>query len=354
MARFLKNRTDTIGKAPGTLTFIGQRKMEKTIFRLISYSPDQFNEYECSTLDELLHRIDKNLINWINIDGVHDPEVISSVCNRFGLSPLVQEDIVNTDQRPKLIDESDKLVVILKELEFKETRKSFASDQITMILGDKLLISFQEKKGEFFNPIRERLRQKSGKLRISGSDYLLYRLIDAIADYYLVCAGELGELIEKNEETLLSKKDKAFIHRIYSYKTEISYLRKIVRPAKEVTKLLKNSDTDLIADTTRPFLDHLDDLLTQTLETVELYHSMTNDQLMIYNTNLSNRANEVMKVLTIFASIFIPLTFIVGVYGTNFEFVPEYHFKYGYFIMWGIMLGITVFMMFYFRRKKWL
>jgi magnesium transporter len=354
MARFLKNRTNKIGKAPGTLTFIGRKKMEKPRFRMISYSPEIFREDEFSSLDELLVQIDERLINWINIDGLHDALVISTICDRFGLSPLVQEDIVNTDLRPKIFDENDKLVVILKEVVLKGSKRNISSDQVTFILGENLIISFQEKIGELFNPIRERLRLNSGKLRISGPDYLLYRLIDAIADNYLLYAGELGELIEKNEEYLLLKNDKTFIKEIYSNKTEISYLRKIVRPAKEVTKLLKNSDTDLIAETTHPYLDHLDDLLTQTLETVELYHSMTNDQLMIYNTNLTNRANEVMKVLTIFASIFIPLTFLVGVYGTNFDNVPEFHFKYGYFIMWGVMVSISVIMLIYFRRKKWL
>lgn len=354
MARFLKNRKNTIGKAPGTLTFIGRRKMEKTRFRLISYNSETLSEKEYKTLDELLSQVDKDLVNWINIDGIHDTEVISLLCKKFGLSLLVQEDIVNTDQRPKIIDDNDKLVVILKQIEFKETQKNISSDQITLILGENFILSLQEKTGEFFNPIRDRLRQNVGKLRISGPDYLLYRLIDAIADNYLLCAGELGELIEKNEETMLSKNNKAFTHEIYTHKIEISLLRKAVRPAKEVTKQLKSADTNLIVDATRPYLDHLDDLLTQTLETIELYHTMTNDQLMIYNTNLSNRANEVMKVLTIFASIFIPLTFLVGVYGTNFEFVPEYHWKYGYFILWGIMLLISVIMLIFFRRKKWM
>jgi len=354
MARFLKNRTNTIGKAPGTLTFIGRRKMDNPRFRLISYNSEVFIEKEFSAFDPLLNEISGNNINWINIDGIHDPEVIAAVCNKFGLSLLVQEDIVNTDQRPKLIEDNDKLVVILKEVVYENRKKSISSDQVTFILGRNLIISFQEKIGDFFDPIRERLRQNNGKLRISGPDYLLYRLIDAIADNYLLCAGELGELIEKNEELMISKDNKKFTHEIYTHKTEISFLRKVVRPAKEVTKLLKNADTDLIADATHPYLDHLDDLLTHTLETVDLYYSMTSDQLMIYNTNLTNRASEVMKVLTIFASIFIPLTFLVGVYGTNFEFVPEYTFKYGYFIMWGVMIVLTVIMLMYFRRKKWL
>jgi magnesium transporter len=354
MARFLKNRQNTIGKAPGTLTFIGRKKMETTCIRIITYDKDSFSEVEFSNHEEAIGSIDDHKINWINIDGIHDPEVISALCTHFGISPLVQEDIVNTDRRPKMIEENEKLIVILKILSIRNDNKSIASDQITLALGKNLVVTFQEKIGELFNPIRDRLRQNNGKLRSYSADYLLYRLIDAIADNYLVSIGAIGDMIEKNEEHILSKTNKFFIREIYTHKTEISFLRKIIRPVKEVTKLLKNSDTLLIADTTQPYLDHLDDLLTHALETVDIYYNMTSDQLMVYNTNLNNRSNEVMKVLTIYASIFIPLTFIVGVYGTNFDFVPEYHLKYGYFFMWAIMLVVTVIMLFYFRRKKWL
>lgn len=354
MARFIKNRSNTIGKAPGTLTFIGHKKMEHPRFRLISYNETRYTEEEFPSFNELSKKLDNKLNQWINIDGIHDPEVISSISSHFKLSPLVQEDIVNTDQRPKLIEENDKMVVFLKLLDFKVANKNLTSDQISLIMGKNILISFQENTGEFFEPIRERLRQNKGKLRGSGTDYLLYRLIDAIVDNYLLIISTLGDMIEKNEALILSKNSKTFIHQIYHHKTEISFLRKVVWPAKEAIKLIKISDAELIAETTRPYLDDLEGLLTHAMETVEIYYSMTSDQLMVYNTHLGNRSNEVMKVLTIYASIFIPLTFIVGVYGTNFEFVPEYHFKYGYFGMWGIMIVISVIMLIYFRRRKWL
>jgi magnesium transporter len=354
MARFIKNRSNTIGKAPGTLTFIGHKKMDKPRFSLISYNQESFFEGEFQTFNELLKKMDDKQNHWINIDGIHDPEIISQICNHFKLSSLVQEDIVNTDQRPKLIEDGDKIVVFLKLLEFKEAMKKISSDQITLVMGKNIIITFQENIAEFFNPIRERLRLNNGKLRSYEPDYLLYRIIDTIVDNYLLSISTLGELIEKNEELILSNNDKKIIQQIYNHKTEISFLRKVVRPAKEVIKLLKISDTGLIAQTTLPYLDDLDGLLTHAIETVEIYYTMTSDQLMLYNTNLGNRSNEVMKVLTIYASIFIPLTFIVGVYGTNFDVLPELHFKYGYFAMWGVMIILTVIMLTYFRRKKWM
>ena len=353
MARFLKSRANIVGQAPGTLTFIGRKKMDKPRFRLMSYNETNIVEHEPSNVKGLLSHLEKDLINWINIDGIHDQEVIQEIGNYFNLSPLVLEDIVNTDQRPKVIEEADYLVVFLKQLSFNSAEESVSADQVTLVLGPNYVISFQEKVGEYFNPIRERIRQNIGKVRQSKSDYLFYRIIDTIADMYMIAIGNIGELVEGNEEKVLANIRKETIEEIYGHKTEISYIRKAVRPAKEVTKKLKNTETDLIKKSTWPYFDDLDDLLTHALESVELYYTMISDQLNIYNTNLSNRANDVMKVLTIFAAIFIPLTFIAGIYGTNFDYLPELHYKYSYFIMWGIMILLVAGMLLYFRRKKW-
>lgn len=354
MARFLKSRNELIDKAPGALTFIGKQKMEKPRFRLMCFNKDESEEYETETLDSLISFVKADQVNWINIDGLHDQEVILKIGERFNLSPLILEDIVNTDQRPKAIEEGDNLVVFLKHLTFKEQTQNISADQITLILGENYVISFQEKVGEFFNPIRHRIRNNIGKVRSSNSDYLFYRIMDTIVDNYMVCIGTMGELVEANEENILSRVNKSVVEDIYKHKTEISYIRKAVRPAIEVSKRIKSMENKLIKKSTRPFFDDLDDLLTHSLETVEVYYTMISDQLNIYNTNLSNSANEVMKVLTIFAAIFIPLTFIAGIYGTNFDFLPELHFKYSYFIMWGVMITVAVVMLMYFKRKKWL
>jgi len=330
--------------------------MDKSQFRLISYNESDFFEYEAHSFGELKDKLQLPYKHWLNIDGIHESEMVEEVGNFFKISPLEQEDIMNTDQRPRFVDNNEMIIVFLKQLELTNGHKSVTAEQISIILSRNIVITFQERVGNYFESIRVRMRQNIGKLRSSGTDYLFYRIIDIISDNYMLCIGQLGEKVEQNEEHILSrsKDSKEFIKSIYHHKTEISFIRKSVRPAKEVTKLLKNSDTELIAESTWVYFNDLDDLLTHTLETVELYYSMANDQLMVFNTNLNNRSNEVMKVLTIYASIFIPLTFIVGVYGTNFDYLPELHLKYGYFMMWGVMVAVTVVMLFYFRRKKWL
>lgn len=354
MARFLKSRAKLIGQSPGTLTFIGRKKMDQPRLRLIIYNNNNFEEHENEQLDELLTHLKKDHVNWLNIDGLHDANLISQIGVRFNLSSLVLEDVVNTDQRPKLIDENNSLIVFLKQLRFIEENKNIAADQLSVILGPDFVITFQEKVGEMFNPIRDKLRQNIGRLRDSRADYLFYRIVDTLADQYLWCIGQLGELVEGNEVNVLSNVKKETIDAIYKLKIELSYIRKAIRPVMEVSGKIRTSDTGLINKSTRPYFNDLDDLLTHALESVEMYHVMISDQLNICNTTLSNRANDVMKVLTIFAAIFIPLTFIVGVYGTNFDYLPELHFRYSYFVMWAVMVVLALVMLYYFRRKKWL
>ncbi|MDA3928955.1 MAG: magnesium/cobalt transporter CorA [Prolixibacteraceae bacterium] len=354
MARFLKSRKNLVGQAPGAMTFIGRKKMEKPRFRIMSYDEKNFREKETVDAASMLTHLQKNAVNWINIDGLHDHKEIMEVGMAFNLSPLVLEDIVNTDQRPKVIEDDDNLVVFLKQLTYEASDHSVHADQITLILGENYVISFQEEVGAFFNTIRERMRQNVGKIRTSNSDYLFYRIIDTIADNYMLCIGAIGELVEENETNILKNVNKEIIGKIYNHKQEISFIRKAVRPAKDVTKSLKNAESKLIHESTRPYINDLDDILIHSMETIEIYYTMIGDQLNLYNTNLSNRANDVMKVLTIFAAIFIPLTFIAGIYGTNFDNVPELHYKYSYFIMWGVMVTLAIVMLLYFRRKKWL
>lgn len=354
MARFLKNRKLLMGKSPGEIHFVGKQKMEKVRIRLMSYNSQNISESEHDDINRAIKSFKADSVNWLNIDGLHDKTVIEKFGEHFGLSPLVLDDIVNTDQRPKMVDDGNSMVAFLKMLSYNEQEDRISAEHITLVLGKNYLISFQEKVGDFFEPIRNRLRQNIGRLRGSTPDYLFYRLFDTIADNYMLCVGLLGEKIEAEEANILKNHNKEIINNIYRHKIEISYLRKAIRPAKEVSTQLKNIESELIDSSNDPFFNNLDDLITQTLETVEIYHTMTGDQLNMYNTNINNSANDVMKVLTIFAAIFIPLTFIAGIYGTNFDYLPELHYRYSYFIMWGIMIILALLMLWFFRRKRWL
>lgn len=328
--------------------------MEQSRFRLIQYNEGTFNELESDNMKQLLQAFDLQSVNWLNIDGVHDLQIVEQIAQHFGLSPLQTESIANTDQRPKMLEHNNVMAIFLKMLRFDLEMVKVSSDQITFILGSHFLITFQENVANLFDPIRERIRTSSGKLRGSGPDYLAYRIMDSIADDYLLCLGELGELVEQNEAFILLRSNPTLVEQLYRYKTELNYIRKAVWPVKEITKQLKTNDSDLIHPETKVYLNALDDLIAHSVETIDVYHTMIGDQHNIYNTNMNNRTNDVMKVLTIFASIFIPLTFIVGVYGTNFDYLPELHFRYGYLGMWIVNLLVVAGMLYFFRKKRWL
>lgn len=354
MARFLKNRQKSHGKSPGSLIFIGQQKMEKSRIRVIRYDQEQLKEEELENVNNLDTTLRKGTITWLNIDGLHDTDMMNQLKGMFDISSLVMEDILNTDQRPKLVEDNDKIIIILKVFYFKTEENIFSSEQISFILGENYLITIQERVGDYFESVRNRLRNSIGKVRQSGSDYLCYALLDAVSDSYMSVIEKLGDVIENQEEVILKHTRRDIIGDIYRHKTEISYLRKSIRPVKEIMIQFLKSESNLLHKRTIVYLNDLDDIITQVLEAVETYYTMISDQLTIYHTNISNRVNDVMKVLTVFASIFIPLTFIAGVYGTNFDYLPELHFRYSYFIMWGVMICVAGGMLLYFNRKKWL
>jgi magnesium transporter len=272
----------------------------------------------------------------------------------FKLSSLALEDILNTDQRPKFFEDENNIIIILKALTYDKDSSILHSEQISFILGEDYLITLQERVGDYFEPVRERIRKNIGKIRTSGPDYLCYSLFDTLVDSYIMNIEIVGDIIEAQEEVILKKPDNKIIEDIYRHKTEISYMRKSVRPVKEIMTHLMKSDSKYFHRKTHAFLNDLDDLVTQAMEAVEIYYTMVSDQLTVYHTNISNRVNDVMKVLTIFASIFIPLTFIAGIYGTNFDYLPELHFRWAYFAMLGVMLCTAGVMLMYFKRKKWL
>ncbi len=354
MARFLINRQKSRGEAPGSLIFIGDRKMEKSRIRVIQYNEDNITEKELEKIEDVSSYIKEGYVTWINIDGLHDVGLMEKLEKMFNLSSLALEDILNTDQRPKFIEDENNVIIILKALTYDKDARSLSSEQISFILGDRYLVTLQERVGDYFEPVRDRLRKSRGKIRLLGPDYLCYSLFDTLVDSYIMNIEALGDIIEDEEESVLKGTAKNIIENIYRHKTEISYMRKSVRPVKEIMVHLMKTESSFIDRETHIFLNDLDDLVTQAMEAIEIYYTMASDQQTVHHANLSNRVNDVMKVLTIFAAIFIPLTFIAGIYGTNFDYMPELHFKWGYFVMLGLMVCTAGVMLLYFKRKKWL
>lgn len=353
MARFLKDKQNSKGAAPGSLIFIGQQKMENSRIRVTQYNTEYIKEGELKKLDKIGEYLSDDHVTWISIHGLQDTTLIAQIGEKFDISSLILEDILNTDERPKFIEDDTHLFVILKSLSFNPENCKFQIDQISLIVGENYLISIQETETDYFEDVSRRLNSGMGKIRSYSPDYLCYTLIDTVVDGYILNIEKMGSVIEEQEKRLLTS-DKQIIENIYHYKTELAYIRKNIRPVKELMTRFVTSDSDLINDRTYSYLRDLEGLVTQALEAIEIYYTMVSDQQNSYNANISNNVNDVMKVLTIFSAIFIPLTFIVGVYGMNFNYIPALKYRYSYFILWGIMVAIAIIMLFFFKRKKWL
>lgn len=352
MARFLKSRAKAKGAAPGSLIFMGNQKMDKSRIRLFSYTENDTQEKEYETIEEAIKEIKDDSINWLNIDGIHDVDIINKVGQHFNISSLALENVLNTGQRSKFFEDRDSITILTKAVYYHPEEKNISVEQISFVLLNNTVISFQEKSGDHFEPLRNRIRNSVGRIRRATSDYLLYALIDSLVDNYLINLELIGEQIEGVEEKL-SNPQKEISNLLFHYKTEVSYYRKTIRPLREVLTRLLRSKADVIHADNIVFYQELYDLVEQSIDAVDNYFSMVNDLVNLYNTNLSNKVNQVMKVLTIFASIFIPLTFIAGVYGTNFDNVPELHYENSYFIMWGVMIVVAGIMLYYFKKHKW-
>lgn len=354
MARFFKKREEIKGMSPGSLIFIGNKKVDNIRIRVIDYDGTQLKEGELKDIVEGAIYKQTNTVTWINVDGLHDLSLMKEIGQTFDLHPLLMEDILNTGQRPKLEEFDNCLFVVLKMLRYDTEKQMIVSEQLSLVLGETFLLTFQEQPGDVFEPVRERIRKQKARIRASGIDYLAYALMDCVVENYVFIIERLGEQIEDIEEEILESADSAVMEKINAFKREMNFIRKSVRPAREAILQLSKLDSELINDQTLPFLKDLQDLITHAAEVIDTYRDMLSDQLNLYNSVVGNRMNDIMKVLTIFAAIFIPLTFIAGIYGTNFEYLPELKFKYSYFIFWSVMLSVAVVMLVYFRKKKWL
>jgi len=292
-------------------------------------------------------------MHWIDINGIHDEELIERIGNRFNLHHLVMENIIQTGQRPKIEDFDDYIFLIIKMLYFAPTGGYIEEEQVSIVLGTNFVISFQEKPGDVFEIIRERIRDDKYRIRKKGQDYLAYSLLDAIVDNYFLILESLGDGIEEMEKEVFSKADNRTIQKIYSMKRKMIMVRKSIWPLREVVSSFIRSESTLIEKENYRFLNDLYDHIILLIDTIESFRDMVSGLLDIYLSSVSNRMNEVMKVLTIIATIFIPLTFIAGVYGMNFKNMPELYWPWAYFAVLGLMGIVTTGMIIFFKRKKW-
>ena len=339
---------------PGSLVHIGEKKTERVRIRVIIYDEENMEEKDLDSIDECFQSIGQSGKTWINIDGLHETGIIEKIGHAFHLHPLVLEDILNTDQRPKLDDYDDYLFICAKMLTYDSEKSRLNVENISLVLTSDHVISFQEVEGDIFDPLRERLRKGKGRIRKAGHDYLAYTLLDAIVDNYFTVLEKIGEEIESLEEEVISEPDERTVERIHHLKRELIYLRKSVWPLREVVNTLDRGESPIVQDDTRVFLRDVYDHTIQVMDTTETFRDMVSGMLDVYLSSVSNRMNQVMKVLTIIATIFIPLTFIAGIYGMNFKYMPELEQKWAYPLVLSCMLVIGVIMLIWFRRKRWL
>lgn len=354
MPKFTKKRSKKAGLPSETLMYTGEKKDEKVIIHVIDYDETNFLETELSAAEACIPYKNKPTVTWINVDGVHNVPVLEKLGDCFGLHRLVMEDILNTDQRPKAEDFGEYLYIVLKMLSNGRSGE-IVTEQISIVVGSNFVLSFQEGvEGDVFNLIRERLRNGKGRIRKMGADYLTYSLLDAVVDNYFVILEKFGDKIELLEAELIESPTQKTVQRIYQLKREMIFLHNAVWPLREVVSTLGKHESQIIREATVPYFRDVYDHVIHVIDSVDIYREMISSMLDMYLSSVSNRLNEVMKVLTAISLIFMPLTFIVGLYGMNFKYMPELEWRYGYFLTLFVMLGIGVFMFFYFKRKKWL
>ena len=361
MPRAIKKVSKTAGLAPGALIYVGEKHAQQVVkITVIDYDESSFKEKEIKTIEDCFCFKDTPTVTWINIDGINNIEVIEKIGKRFDIHSLTLEDIVNTAQRPKYEDFDNLIFIVLKMLSYDEKEDGIASEQVSLILGENFVISFQEKEGDIFDPIRDRIRNAKGRIRKMQADFLAYTLIDAIIDAYFNILEKYGEKIEDMDEELIKNPDPLTLKAIHNLKSEMIFLRKSVWPLREVISGMQRGESSLIKDSTGVFLRDVYDHTIQVIDTIETYRDMVSGMMDIYLSSISNKMNEVMKVLTIIATIFIPLTFIAGIYGMNFNTevslwnMPELDWKFGYAFVWAVMLLVVLVMILYFKRRKWL
>lgn len=354
MPKIIKKRAAKTGLAPGTPVYIGGTADENAKITVFSYNQSHYKETEIRTADQLLQATrDNSAITWINVEGIPEISFLESLGDFFKLHTLVLEDILNMDHRPKIEDYGDYIYVILKMIHFDEVSQEIDTEQISIVLGPGYVISFAERRDDVFRPVKERIVSDKGRIRKMKADYLAYSLLDLIVDNYFGVLEKMGDMIDLLEEMFITDPSQGTLKSFHKLKREMLFLRKSVWPLREVISSLERRDSKLISDSLTVFLRDVYDHITQIIDITETLRDMLSEMLDVYLSVLSNRINEVMKVLTIITTIFIPLSFIAGIYGMNFKHMPELDWSWGYPATLMVMFFIGFLMLAYFKRKRW-
>jgi magnesium transporter len=332
---------------------VGERRTDRVRIRIMDYDAERLNVVEDAGVDDAFAFRDMPNPTWVHVSGLHDPAVVEALGTHYRLHPLVMEDVLNAKQSPKAETYPECLFLVLKSLRPGNGPEDLVEEQCSLILGPHFVLSFQEGDEDIFAPVRRRLSNRLGRIRGMGADYLAYALADTIVDHYFSVVDSLEEKIERVEAELMGGTELASLHAIHHLKQEILVARKAIRPLREVTLRLERTDSPLLGDETRFFLRDLQDHVLQVVENVEIFREMASGLLDLYHSTVSNRMNEVMKVLTIISTTFIPLSFLAGVYGMNFEHMPELHWRWSYPVFWCVIVAAAWTLLRFFKRKGW-
>jgi magnesium transporter len=354
MDKLVSARSRKLGLPPGTLVHLGEKKADKAVVTVVDFDESQLTEATADRVEACVAFRDRPTVTWVNVDGIHDVEMVEKIGTCFGIHPLVLEDVVNTGQRIKVEDFGDYLFMVFRTADADGPGGRTDTDQLSLILGANFVLTFQEKANPLFAPIRERLRNEKTRMRKAGADYLAYALIDLVVDHYFAVLEKLGDRIEVLERELVEQPTQSTFGAIYAIKREMLLLRKAVWPLRELVGGLSRGESPLIRDTTQVYLRDVHDHAIQIIDTTETFRDILSGFVDVYLSSVSNRMNAVMKVLTIIATIFMPLTFLAGLYGMNFRYMPELQWRWGYPAALVVMAVTALGMTWFFVRKGWI
>ncbi|MDX9755250.1 MAG: magnesium/cobalt transporter CorA [bacterium] len=351
--QFFSKKFKKVGMEPGALIHIGQTRVQEPVMTILSFSPEDVEEKATKNWEECCVYASQARVTWINVDGLHQVDKIKKLGECFQIHPLILEDILNTDQRPKFEDMGQYQHITLKHLTFA-AEEEVHSEQISFILGRNFVLSFREQGNQVFDVVRTRIHRASGRIRRCGAEYLLYSLLDTVIDQYFLVLEQIGLRLEKVEDEVFTHSSKETLHRIHLYRRNLLYLQNVISPVREIVTDLIECESMPVDETMQAYWRDLRDHILQIDGAIDNCRDFLASTTDLYFSNVSNKLNEIMKVLTVIATIFIPLSFFVGVYGMNFEYMPELHWKWSYPLLWAFMISVVSGMLYYFRKRDWL